>query len=234
MLTSSNPAMDGLQAPSRPVNRCCKACRISKVKCDLLKKAPGAPCSRCARLNLACVREARGNLSTGDVRLSAPGVCELKLYPQAGKRAGSHSARTGSQVAKEIELIKRTVLTTLTPHPAQSRAMLRWCSRVAWTTNDTSLMAWVMVQASRQGLPLCDFAPRLPIPRPQLEPPNSLPPYCRELFGGSGLAVAFVSLDGNVFWLANDAFDELACSRSALQDSRLQPTCEVSALFSHY
>ena len=129
----------------------------------------------------------------------------------------------------EACLIKGMVLSQV-PQRTKARALLRRCATIAWHCNDTGLMAWVMGQAAVHGLPLSDFAPS--VPAPLEHGAHAPPPYIREVLARDSLAVAFVSLGGEAFWTANDAWDRQVCSRAALHDARGKSTCEVSALFS--
>ena len=210
-----------------PVNRTCKGCRLSKVRCT--GGAEGEQCSRCARLNLECVREVRGNSAAA--RLKTAGICALKLDR---KRAAPHE--TGRR-ATEIEMVTKMALAATGPQQqALVEPLLRRCAQSAWYHNDTQLMAWILGQAADRGLSLADFAPG-PFLSDHLEPPSGTgtpPAYIRQLLGAVDmLAVAFVQMsDADCDWFANDKFDEHVCSRSTLRQARSQPPCEVSALFS--
>ena len=205
-------------------NRTCKACRISKVKCDVSVRE-GADCSRCARLNLDCVRESRGNLSTGASRLKAGGAGALKKVK-------------GHQRYGEIEMLTRMALASSGPQRVLAEPLLRRCAQVAWSRNDTKLMAWVLEQAAARGLPLSAFAPTSSSSSllVHIEPTSAStpPPFIRALLGGGGdtLAVAFLQCDAHTDWIANDNFDRRVCSRQSLHEARTLAPCAVSALFS--
>ena len=169
------------------VNRTCKACRLSKLKCDLasvMQQQPGETrCSRCRRLDLDCVHESRGN--SGRSRLKAAGICALKRDSK-------------DRYSTAIEVLTRTTLASTCAQKVLAAPMLRWCGQVAWSRNDTKLMAWVLEQAAARGLPLSDFTPGLfsAAPPGQLEPTGTgtPPPFIRALLGGGysdALGVAF-------------------------------------------
>ena len=218
-----HPEMD-----DQPINRTCAGCRISKVKCDL--QPDDARCSRCTRLNLDCVREIRGNLSTGASRLKAQGICALKLQDSSTVRGNRH------QPTAVIEMLTRMAFAAGGPHGAYAVRLLHRCGQAAWHHNDTRLMAWVLDQAATRGLPLRDFAPAsLSSLTFQLEPSGIgvPPPFIREILGTSDtFAIAFVQHDtvGGT-WITNDNFDTRVCSRSTLLEARSQSPCAVSALF---
>ena len=200
------------------VNRTCKACRLSKLKCDLAKDPSatpgqsGASCSRCTRLNLECIQESRGN--SGRSRLKAEGICALKR----------------DVPTTAIEMLTRLSLKATGGPRLLIEPLLRRCGQEAWSRNDTRLMAWVLENAAARDLPLSLFHP--PSLPGQLEPAACTPPpFIRELLG-SGFSVAFVQSGPHTDWLSNDGFDQRVCSRRALHEARARPTCDVSALFS--
>lgn len=209
------------------VNRTCKACRLSKLKCDLTtstqEQSEARRCSRCTRLNLDCVQESRGN--SGRSRLKAPGICTLKR---------DNPERFGTV----IEMLTRTALVSTGAQQVLAAPLLRWCGQEAWSRNDTKLMSWVLEQAAARGLPLSDFAPGLfsaAVPA-QLEPTGTgtPPPFIRALLGGGyndALGIAYHQSGTRSDWIPNDIFDQRVCSRRALQDARALPACSVSALF---
>ncbi|KAL1523221.1 hypothetical protein AB1Y20_018173 [Prymnesium parvum] len=209
--------------PAGAMNRNCKGCRLSKVKCDWTEVADGASCSRCIRLHIECVREARGNLSTGARRISNRGVVALRLEKKRTERSCGVEEHAGTGVMTEVEIVE------LVSQRAVPRALLQRCGRLAWARNDTSFMAWTLQQAARHGIPLLDFVPAV---RVHPEPPGVPPPFIRELLGGSEVAVAYVMLGGDSFWIANDRFDQDVCSRSTLHDARELTVCDASTLFS--
>ena len=209
------------------VNRTCKACRLSKLKCDLasvMQQQPGETrCSRCRRLDLDCVHESRGN--SGRSRLKADGICALKRDSK-------------DRYSTAIEVLTRTTLAKTGAQKVLAAPMLRWCGQVAWSRNDTKLMAWVLEQAAARGLPLSDFTPGLfsAAPPGQLEPTGTgtPPPFIRTLLGGGysdALGVAFYQSGTRTDWIPNDIFDQRICSRRELHEARSLPTCERCALF---
>lgn len=217
------------QTEMEQVNRTCKACRLSKLKCDLVQSVDAgrvqneARCSRCTRLNLDCVQESRGN--SGRSRLKAEGICSLK--------------RESEDQSTRLQTLARKALASTGALQVLSVPLLRWCGQQAWSRDDTKLMAWVLEQAAGRGLPLSQFAPGFfstALPG-QLEPTGTgtPPPFIRALLGGGysdALGVAFYQSGKRTDWISNDAFDQRVCSRRALHDARSQPTCAVSALFS--
>lgn len=234
------PAAYGMQGQGRPaangtqgqlVNRTCKACRISKVKCDLASSDDVPCCSRCSRLNLRCVVESRKNLSTGAARLKAPEVCALKLTAEeCGVKPAAPIIPSSGPIGKELQWLGRLAL--LTKSPGLFAALLRYCGRVAWSRNDTQLMAWVMQQAAQNRLPLCDFAPAAVSTFAQpLEPPGTPPPFIGDVLCGGSIAVVhcFELEGGHSLWKVNDRFHREVCSRETLLDV---PMCEACALFS--
>lgn len=75
----------------------CKACRISKVKCNL-QDCPSGACTRCGRLGLACIpnppsRQGRPKLHATTKRLS-PAVKAFLIKPEEGDAAGQLVRRT--------------------------------------------------------------------------------------------------------------------------------------------
>ena len=206
------------------VNRTCKACRLSKLKCNLAsvpQLQSQARCSRCTRLDLDCIVESRGN--SGRARLKAEGICALK---RGGKESASATA---------IETMTRTALLSTGAQQILAAPLLQWCGQAAWARDDTRLMAWVLEQAAARGLPLSNFMPAAALPG-QLEPTGTgtPPPFIRALLGGGysdAPGVAFFQCGTRTDWISNDAFDERVCSRRALHDARSRPTCDVSALF---
>lgn len=207
------------------VNRTCKACRLSKLKCDFAqqKRQGVTRCSRCTRLDLDCVLESRGN--SGRSRLKADGICTLK-------RDSSNRSCTAT------EMLTRTVVSYTGAQPALAAPLLQWCGQEAWQRNDTKLMAWVLEQAAARDLPLSDFAPALlsATLRGQLEPTGTgtPPPFIRVLLGGGysdAPGVAFHQSGTRTDWISNDTFDQRVCSRRALHDARSLPACAASALF---
>ena len=210
------------------VNRTCQACKISKIKCDVASVGDNERCSRCERLNLHCVRVARGN--DGSARLSAPGVCALRVE-RSSSSSSSALATSESSTKTEIQMLKRFFSRAQSSKSKQVlRAILRWCSQIAWSHDETGLMAWVLAQAARCGLPLSDFAP-IAIGKP-LDAPGTPPPFVGEILGRSGLGVAFVAMDRCTLWTANDDFDQEVCTRRELHESHTQPTCKVCTHFS--
>lgn len=213
-----------LHGMEQVVNRTCKACRLSKLKCDLAsvpQLQSDARCSRCTRLNLDCVQESRGN--SGRSRLKAEGICLLKR----------------DRSSTIIEILTRTALVSTGAQQVLAAALLQQCGQEAWARNDTKLMAWVLEHAAARGLPLSNFTPAFSLAAlpGQLEPKSTgtPPPFIRALLGGAysdALSVAFYQSGTRTDWISNDAFNERVCSRRALHDARLQPTCAVSALFS--
>lgn len=207
------------------INRTCQACKLSKVKCDLTSSGENK-CSRCERLNLQCVRVRRGN--DGSARLSAPGVCALREESESSLGVLAPTCPS----AIEIKMLKNLIILAQSDSSSKQvlRALLRWGSQVAWYRDDTELMAWILGKASAAncGLSLTDFAPT----SKTLNAPGMPPSFVREVLCQSGLAVAFVSLDGITHWLANDAFDAHVCGRHTLQKNHGQPTCSVCAYFS--
>lgn len=210
------------------VNRSCKGCRLSKLKCDLgsvARQQIGTRCSRCTRLNLDCVRESRGN--SGRSRLKADGICALK------RGDGTN------QSSSTIEMLTKIALTTTRPQRVLAVPLLRFAAQEAWYRNDTKLMAWVLEEAAARDLPLSDFAPSLfsSAPPGQLEPTGTgtPPPFIRALLGGGysdAFGVAFVQSETHIDWIANDSFDQRICSRRSMHEARRLPSCSASALFS--
>ena len=197
-------------------NRTCQACKISKIKCDVETVDDEERCSRCARLDLQCIRMQRRN--DGSARLSAPGVCALRV-----------SGKVDSSMM-ETRLVKYFFTNALSACSSNHilRALLRWCAQLAWSHNDSELMSWVLGQAPRCGLPLSDFAP---VSSP-LEAPGTPPSFISEVLGRSGLGVAFASLGGRMLWVVNDEFDQLVCRRRTMTESPGVTSCAVCSHFS--
>ena len=192
------------------MNKVCRACRLSKVKCA--GSVGGEACSRCARLGLDCVLEARRDQN----------IARLKPEVKAlHKRGRSSDEQQQLVVAQPTPLVK---------------AVLMRCAQTAWARGDTEMMAQVLAHASRLGLPLAAFAPNACAAGPSA-PANEPPPYIRELLGGAGgggagLCIAYAQVRGDPFWLTSAAFDREVRSRRTLNEARHLSPCEVSCLFS--
>ena len=135
-------------------------------------------------------------------------------------------------------MLTRMALASTGPQRALADPLLRRCGQVAWSCNDTELMAWVLEQAAARGLPLSAFAPMNYSSSllSQSEPASAgtPPAFIRALLGRGedSLTVAFVQTHTHAEWIANDGFDQQVCSRQKLHEARSLPPCDVSALFS--
>ena len=242
---------DGSVIITKPVaiNRTCQACKQSKLKCDIACMGSDARCSRCERLDLQCIRVQRGEHSSGHKRLGAA-VGALRRDAPCNSMASSSMAASSvistspstlendtspSPSTLEIDMLKHLVLVAQSASTYEHivvRVLLRWCSQIAWSRDETALMVWVLQRAALCGLPLSDFAP-VGKPPKELDPPGSPPPFVHDVLCQRGFGVAFVSLDGgSIRWLVNDEFDQQVCHRRVMHDSHTEPTCKVCAHFS--
>ena len=205
-----------------PLNRTCKGCRISKVKC-IFSAESSARCTRCVRLELECVLEQRGNLSTGASRLKAPGMSALKL--------SKRKADTGLATSDGEQKVPRR---STNEASRSNKLILQLCGMCAWRRNDAKLMAWILEQADEHGLSLSDFSPASAVLK-VLESYHTPPAFIRQLLGSRDmLAVAFVqTANGHSRWIANAGFDQHVLSCRALADAaESMSPCQVAAMFS--